>query len=188
MNWPDAPKDALYTGNSMRGMFLPGETVLLAEVSFETLRKGDVVAVFDRTPSYVHRIVEKNADYAVTMGDNNDHPDKLRLTPESHIMLITGARGLHGDVRRVSGGDAGMKRFRRQQRKRAFRRFAVRLLRPFRPFQAFRIPAGRETRFRDGTIQWNFGDIPVAVRKPDGTTMYFHWAKRLVFRIPVEKP
>ena len=65
MNWPEAPKEALYTGNSMRGMFLPGETVLLAEVSFETLRKGDVVAVFDRTPSYVHRIVEKNSDYAV---------------------------------------------------------------------------------------------------------------------------
>ena len=82
MNGAETRNRGLYTGDSMRGAFATGETLILAETAFETLRVGDVVAIFDRTPYYVHRIVEKNADCAVTMGDNNDCPDVLKLTPQ----------------------------------------------------------------------------------------------------------
>ena len=181
---PEMPETACYTGNSMRGAFVPGETLFLAEKGFETLQKGDVVAIFDRKPFFVHRIIGKDADCAVTMGDNNDRPDAFRLTPDSRFRLVVRAQGLDGAVRPVAGGDAGMEQFRIQQRKRKRRRFAMLLLSPFRPLKSLRIPARTETRFRDGTVQWNFGRIPVAACTPEGKTVYQHWSKRLFFRIP----
>ena len=184
MNGAETQKKALYMGDSMHGVFATGETVSLAETAFETLRVGDVVAIFDRTPYYVHRIVEKKADYAVTMGDNNDRPDALKLTRDSRFKIVTEVRGLNGAVRQVSGGAAGMEQFRRQQRKRKLRRFAGWLVRPFKSLKNLRIPANTETRFRDGTVQWSCGGIPVAARSAGGKTKYLHWSKRLLFRVP----
>ena len=181
---PEPTNEAFYTGDSMRGVFVPGETLFLVETAFETLRTGDIVAIFDRTPYYVHRIVEQNEDRAVTMGDNNDRPDTLELTRNSCIKLVTGARGLDGTDRQVAGDDAGMEQFRRQQRKRRLRRFAGMLIRPLKPLKSLRIPARHETRFRDGTVQWSCGGIPVAGRPAGGRTQYLHWSKRLFFRIP----
>ena len=181
---PEAPDKAVYAGNSMRGVFMPGEMLVLAETAFETLRTGDVVTMFARTPHIVHRIIEKNAGYAVTMGDNTDRPDARKLKPDDVFRLVTGAVALDGTVRTVEGGEAGMRQFRRQQRKRRMRRFAGYLVRPLKPLKILRIPARTETKFRDGTVQWSFGGIPVAARGPSGRTMYLHWSKRLFFRVP----
>ena len=143
-----------------------------------------MVAMLDRTPYVVHRIVEKNADSAVTMGDNNDRPDARKLKPDDAFRLVTGAVSPDGTVRAVESGEAGMLRFRRQQRKRKLRRFVGRLVRPLKPLKHLRIPAKTETRFRDGTVQWSCVGIPVAARGPSGRTVYLHWSKRLFFRIP----
>ena len=186
-NRPETPREAHYTGDSMHGTFVPGETLILAETAFETLQTGDVVAIFDRSPYYVHRIIEKNAEYAVTMGDNNGRPDALKLTRDSRFRLVIRAKSLNGIEREISGGKAGMARFRRQQRRWKLRRFASMLIRPFKPLKILRIPANRETRFRDGTVQWSFTGIPVAARSPAGKTVYLHWSKRLLFRIPAQK-
>ena len=171
----------------MRGTFVPGETLFLMETAFETLRTGDVVAIFDCMPHRVHRIIEKNADFAVTMGDNNGTPDALRLRRDSRFRLVTVARGLDGVVRQVSGGAAGMKQHQLQQRKRNLRVFMTALIRPFSPLTFLRIPANTETRFRDGTVQLSCGRIPVAARTAGGETKYLHWSKRLFFRIPKTK-
>ena len=183
MNGPETQDKAVCLGNSMRGLLTPGETLILAETTFETLRKGDVMAMFDRTPHVVHRIIEKNADSAVTMGDNNDRPDAMRLTPDAPFRLVVGVISADGTSRPVAGGEAGMRQFRRQQRKRKLRRFAGSLVRPLKPLKFLRIPARRETRFRDGTKQWSFAGIPVAARAPSGRFMYLHWSKRLFFRV-----
>ena len=183
---PETPGRAVYTGNSMRGIFVPGEMLALAETAFETLRTGDVVVMFGRAPHVVHRIVEKNAEYAVTMGDNNDRPDAEKLMPGDAFRLVSGAFSADGTRRTVEGGEAGMKQFRRQQRKRKLRRFAGWLIRPLKPLGFLRIPARTETKFRDGTVQWSCGGIPVAARGPSGRTVYLHWSKRLFFRIPAE--
>lgn len=185
-NGPETQGRAVYTGNSMRGIFVPGEMLALAETAFETLRTGDVVVMLDRTPHVVHRIVEKNTEYAVTMGDNNECPDVEKLTPGDGFRLVTGAFSADGTLRAVAGGEAGMKQFRRQQRKRKLRRFAGWLIRPLKPLGGLRIPARTETKFRDGTVQWSCGGIPVAARGPSGRTVYLHWTKRLFFRIPAE--
>ena len=181
---PETPDKAIYTGNSMRGMFVPGEMRDLTETAFENLRTGDVVVMFDRNPYIVHRIVEKNAECAVTMGDDNARPDALKLAPNCDFRLVTGAVSPDGTVRTVAGGEAGMKQFRRQQRKRKLRRFAGWLAAQLKPLGFLRIPARCETKFRDGTVQWSCGRIPVAARGPSGRTVYLHWSKRLFFRIP----
>ena len=186
-NEPETPYEAHYTGDSMRGTFVPGETLILAETAFDTLQTGDVVAIFNRSPYYVHRIVEKNEGEAVTMGDNNGCPDPLKLTRDSRFRLVTQARGLDGIIRQIPGGKAGIAQFRRQQRRWKLRRFASMLIHPFRPLKFLRLPANKETRFRDGTVQWSFAGIPVAARNPAGKTVYLHWSKRLLFRIPAQK-
>lgn len=181
---PEKPDRAVYAGDSMRGAFVPGEMLVLAETGFETLRTGDVVAMFIKTPYVVHRIVEKKARYAVTMGDNNDCPDVRKLNPDDAFRLVTGAVSPDGITRAVEGGEAGMLQFRRQQRKRKMRRVAGWLVRPLKPLKFLRIPARSETRFRDGTVQWSCGEIPVAARGPSGHMRYLHWSKRLFFRVP----
>ena len=186
-NGPETPREAHYTGDSMHGTFVPGETLALAETAFEALQTGDIVAIFERSPYYVHRIVEKNETEAVTMGDNNGRPDALRLTRDSRFRLVTEARGLDGIVRQIPGGEAGMAQFRRLQRRWKLRRFASILLHPFKPLKFLRLPANKETRFRDGTVQWSFAGIPVAARTPSGRIRYLHWSKRLFFRIPAQK-
>ena len=181
---PDVRKTAFYKGESMRGIFVPGEILSLEERSFETLREGDVVAIFSRTPYIVHRIIEKNTEYAVTMGDNNDRPDAHKLTPDDAFRLVTGAVSLNGINRSVDGGEAGMRLFRRRQRKRKLRHFAGWLIRPLKPLKDLRVPADTETRFRDGTVQWSRGNIPVATVTPNGRIVYRTWSKRLFFRVP----
>ena len=178
------PDKAIYRGNSMRGVFVPGEMLVLSETAFETLRTGDVVAKLDRTPYVVHRIVEKNANAAVTMGDNNARPDAMKLTPGIPFRLVTGVISADGTIRPVEGGEAGMRQFRRQQRKRKLRQFAGCLVRPLKLLRFLRIPARTETKFRDGTVQWSCAGIPVAARGPSGRTVYLHWSKHLFFRIP----
>jgi len=187
MHEPETPREAHYTGNSMRGTFVPGETLTLAETAFESLQTGDVVAIFERSPFYVHRIIEKNADCAVTMGDNNDHPDPLELTQDSRFELVVHAKSLNGIERQIAGGEAGMEQFHRQQRQQKFRRFMGLIIRPFKPLKFLRLPANTETKFRDGTVQWSFVGIPVAARTPSGRIRYLHWSKRLFFRIPAQK-
>lgn len=180
----ETPERAVYKGNSMKGMFVPGETLALAGTPFESLRTGDVVAILDRQPNIVHRIVEIKPGYAVTMGDNNDRPDARPLNPGDAFRLVTEAFSLDGKRRTVEGGEAGMRQFRRQQRKRKMRRFAEWLIRPLKPLRFLRIPARSETKFRDGTVQWSCAGIPVAARGPSGRLIYLHWSGRLFFRVP----
>ena len=184
---PGNIKQAYYTGNSMRGMFEPGDMLILEKKPFDSLECGDIVAVFDRTPHYVHRVIDKTRQTAVTMGDNNDRPDTLPLTKNNRFLLVEGVIPVGtttGIFFPVAGGFLGMRQFHRQQRIRRTIRIILRIIREIRLIGRFRIPAKMETRFRDGTIQWSFGKIPVAARNPLGQTKYLSSWKRLFFRIP----
>jgi len=183
---PDEVSTAFYTGSSMHGMFRDGDLLDLRAEPFEALTPGDVVAVFEREPFYVHRVVRRTADRAVTMGDNNLTPDKLELTPDSAFRLVVRLHTTDGRTIEVARGAEGMRHFRRQQRKR--RMFAVfsRMLAVFRPLKGLRIPAREASRFRDGSVQWSWHGIPVAVRRNNGRVVYLKWSRRMVFRVPEE--
>ena len=177
---------AFYTGGSMRGMFRDGDLLDLRAEPFDSLTPGDVVAVFDREPFYVHRVVRRTADRVVTMGDNNLTPDKLELTPDSSFRLVVRRHAPDGATEDVARGADGMKRFRLQQRKR--RAFALfqRTISVFRPLKGLRIPAREASRFRDGSVQWSWHGVPVAVRRKNGRVVYLKWSRRMVFRVPEE--
>lgn len=181
---PEISPEAIYTGNSMRGMFVPGERLFLEPVLFDSLRVGDIVAIFDRTPFYVHRVVELDPARAVTMGDNNLRPDAAFLTPGSHFKRVIRAQGLDGSLRTIPGGELGMAQFRRQQRRRRLLASFNAAFRPFKVVKYLRIPARTVTRFRNGTVQWSCAGIPVAAQSPSGTFQYLHWSRRFFFRVP----
>ena len=183
---PGEASTAYYTGSSMRGMFRDGDLLDLRAEPFESLTPGDVVAVFEREPFYVHRVVRRTADRAVTMGDNNLTPDKLELTPESVFRLVYRRHTTDGQVVEVARGADGMRLFRRQQRKRRFFALFPCMLSVFRPLKGLRIPAREASRFRDGSVQWSWHGIPVAVRKNNGRVVYLKWSRRMVFRVPEE--
>ena len=183
---PGEASTAYYTGSSMRGMFRDGDLLDLRAEAFESLTPGDVVAVFDREPFYVHRVVRRTADRVVTMGDNNLTPDKLELTSDSAFRLVTRRHTVDGGTVEVARGADGMRRFRRQQRKCRLFAFFMRVLAVFRPLKGLRIPAREASRFRDGTVQWSWHGVPVAVRRNNGSVVYLKWSRRMVFRVPEE--
>ena len=181
------PDRGVYHGNSMSNVFVDGDILIFKDVPFDRLECGDIVAVFERTPYYVHRIVDKTSQHAVTMGDNNDRPDNLLLTRESHFLLVESVIPVGkptDSVSPVAGGRSGMLEFRRHQRVRRISGRVIGLFRQIRWLGRCRLPARHQTKFRDGTIQWSFGSIPVAARNPSGKTFYLSAWKRFFFRIP----
>ena len=180
------PDRGVYHGNSMGDVFTDGDILLFSDVPFDDLECGDIVAVFERTPYYVHRIVKKENGGVITMGDNNRRPDALKLDQNSRIKFVKQYIPVDNPatVLSVAGGSAGMKQFRRRQKQLWLKWRISDLLPLIRGLGYLRIPAKKETRFRDGTIQWNFGRIPVAARNPAGKTKYLGGWKRLFFRIP----
>ena len=183
---PEEASTAIYTGDSMRGMFRAGDTLELRTERFESLVPGDVVVVFDRTPHYVHRVVRRTAERVATMGDNNLSEDALELTADSAFRLVCRRRTPDGRTEPVARGAEGMRRFRRQQRKRRFLAAVLRGLSVLRPLKRLRIPARQADRVRDGSVQWSWRGIPVAVRGKSGGVKYLNWRRRLVFRVPEE--
>jgi len=180
------PDRGVYQGNSMSNVFVDGDILIFEDVPFDQLECGDIVAVFERTPYYVHRIVRKTSDIAITMGDNNLTPDKLELNQNSKFRFVRDyiPKKKPDKVLTVTGGTDGMEQFRCWQKHLWRKRRLVSILLPLRCFGRLRIPAKKETKFRDGTVQWSFGSIPVAACNPMGKTKYLGGWKRLFFRIP----
>ena len=181
----DLPDRGIYHGNSMSNIFVDGDILFFSDVSFDSLECGDVVTVFERSPYYVHRIVRKTGDYAITMGDNNLRPDALKLKKDCKFRCVSNYAPVRSPnlLLPVKGGHLGMRQFHRQQRIRRTTHLIWRIMQTIRWMGFFRVPAKKETKFRDGTIQWSFGNIPVAARTPSGQTKYLSTWKRLFFRV-----
>lgn len=180
------PDRGIYHGNSMSNVFVDGDVLLFSDVPFDKLECGDIVAVFERSPYYVHRIIEKDENTAVTMGDNNRRPDELKLNRNSKFKFVKTYIPVKspGRILSTEAGPRGMKQFRRQQRVILTRGIIRKALTPVLWLKYCRIPARHETRFRDGTVQLSCCGVAVAARSPEGKTRYLHWSSRLFFRVP----
>ncbi|MBQ4336321.1 MAG: hypothetical protein IJC34_03955 [Lentisphaeria bacterium] len=118
-----------YYGASMRREFRNGEELLLEEIPYSELQKGDIVAVLDAKNPYVHRIIQITAKGAITRGDNNAAPDTRRLLPEDHFCRVTHAISLQLRIRKIAGGKKGMRNYYQHQTRRTIRSFAGKVLR-----------------------------------------------------------
>ena len=185
---PGAQLRTIYRGNSMRGEFLPGEVLELSRISFADLAVGDVVAVLDdnAADNYVHRLIRKTPQQALTMGDANRFPDPLPLLPERQFFRVDAAINANGVSRPVSGGETGIRRFKRHQRSMRWRRRLSRMLSNLEKAAFWRLEAGLITEFHNGTVLYSCGAVPVAKRNLQNEIVYHRAWKRLVFKIPVE--
>ena len=185
---PDAQLRTIYRGNSMRGEFRPGEVLLLSRVAFTDLAVGDVVAVLEdnAADNYVHRVIRKTPQQALTMGDANGFPDPLPLLPERRFFRVDAAMTADGVSRPVLGGEAGVRRFRQHQRQMRWRRSLSRMISRLEKTAFWRIEASRITEFHNGTVLYSCGAFPVAKRNLRNEIIYHRAWKRLVFKIPPE--
>ncbi len=174
---------AVYYGNSMRGVFVPGDHLILTPGTFEKLRPGDVVAVKKRERPFVHRVVALMPDGAITMGDNNEFPDFRRLHPDDHWMLVRIAVAADGTLRKIAGGTVGMQLFHWHQWQRRMRTTLGRLWRRIEPFACWRLTAREDGVFRNG-VCFRCMKIFVGSRSADGRIRYVGPLQRLCFRIP----
>ena len=108
--------EAYYFGNSMKGVFRPGDVLELSECAWEDLHCGDIVAVQIPELLYVHRVIQKSDDKIITQGDNNPAPDRHILIPSDVFQKVTARRDRTGKRFPVTSGAEGMVEFRRNQR------------------------------------------------------------------------
>jgi hypothetical protein len=58
------------TGDSMRPTIAPGTSVVICRRPFADVRPGEIVAFVNGTGVVVHRVVQRDADRLLTLGDN----------------------------------------------------------------------------------------------------------------------
>jgi hypothetical protein len=100
----------------MSGTFRPGDYLVIAPMSPERVKAGDVI-LFDGMDAdgnpdvIVHRVVAVLPDGLATRGDNNAWTDEVLVTGDNLLGLVTHVeRG--GERRRVRGGRSGLFRVR----------------------------------------------------------------------------
>ncbi len=95
--WATAADDdrrRFYRGQSMAGVFRPGDYLTLEPVPIAEIRPGDVVIYAGRDQAgepedVVHRVVARAPGGLVTRGDNNPHADHTLVTAENLLGRVT---------------------------------------------------------------------------------------------------
>jgi hypothetical protein len=183
----DKKSGVFYYGSSMLRTFVPGETLVLEDKPFEALVPGDVIAVFSNSedsPGVIHRVIYADGAIAVTMGDNNAHPDEDKVNSDSRFMLCTGAVSRNGKLRRIANGRAGMVKFRINRFRRFCRNSAAPVVRKLFPLMFWRISLKESGRFADGSCSFSFGNCFVARRTASGIVRYRSDFFKLFFKLP----
>ena len=171
----------IYKGDSLRGVFIPGDTLQLEAVPFAELRPGDIVAIEAERP-YVHRVIRIDGARITTQGDNNSAPDPQPLTPEQPFLRVAAAASFDGAPRSFHSGTQGMKDFRKHQRGRRTRAALMRLFTSLERLLFWRFELHR-TAFAETVVYNRFG-VTAAHRSPDGAIRFRNPFFRLIFRLP----
>ena len=180
---PDFP---VYYGNSMYRVFVPGERLVLENISFGDLLAGDVITV--KIPGkrlYVHRVIEKSADQAVTMGDNNDEPDEYIVTAQSDFQLVTAALTSDGTRRIIARGQQGMRDFLiHRRRRKVCQMMRMLFIKCEKLFFWRKVVMEKKLFGSESCYYWK--DRVIARRTADGKVIYCSWLDHLRFRLPEE--
>ena len=78
-------------GPSMKPTLLPGDKIFTEDISFEKLRRGDVI-LYDNPENIriniIHRIIGCDSEGLITRGDNNSMIDPYRVRAEHHPLKV----------------------------------------------------------------------------------------------------
>ncbi len=173
-------------GFSMLGTFENGDKLEVKKCDFSRLRRGDVIRFINREGIMVgHRIIGGKNGRFVTMGDNNDHPDRHFVTAANEPVLITG-KVHHGRYYPIRGGEAGMRHFYFLRVRRACRRGVRRCLKllvlPLLKGFFWRRTPDRVTKFGN-TRQFSCRGKVIGWRI-NGNAVYAGHLLRLFYRLP----
>lgn len=106
-------------GNSMLGVFSPGDQVFAREIDFSEPKIGDIIVftqINRKKRLVVHRVVKRNENQILTHGDNNLLPDKPISRKNGRIYLVEKALR-DGKPIAFSHGEQGMADFIQHQKK-----------------------------------------------------------------------
>ncbi len=108
-----------YSGESMSGVFRPGDELLCRSLPYNELRIGDVIVFSAESGKLiVHRVIRfSDSGDPVTMGDNNPTPDRKGPGKLPEYRLVTGFRR-RDLLCSVRNGRAGMTQFYRNRLRR----------------------------------------------------------------------
>jgi len=168
-----AERKFIYVGNSMLGVFAPGDAITAASVDAREVERGDIV-VFKtdaKLHPYVHRVIDADGHKIVTQGDNNLLPDRLPIAAGSILYKVKSAER-HGAALEVRHGESGWRQFRKNQRKLRFKRGAMATLRPLVRLAPLRIFAPLLGELKQGEFKAPGG----------GAKRYLYLGKRPVAR------
>lgn len=106
-------------GNSMLGVFSPGDKIFARKIDFSTPQAGDIIVFTQNNRKQrlvVHRIIKRSEDRILTHGDNNLLPDRPITRKNGDIYLVEKALR-NGEPVYFSHGAQGMQDFYQHQRK-----------------------------------------------------------------------
>lgn len=174
----------VYYGNSMYRVFTTGERLVLENISFDELLAGDIITV--KVPGkrlYVHRVIEKSVDRAVTMGDNNNEPDEYVVTAESDFQLVIAALTPEGSQRAISRGKHGLREFFSHRRLRKVHFLIRKILFKCEKLLFWRkLVSDKKIFGRETCYFWK--NKAIARRTSDGKVIYGSWVDFLRFQVP----
>lgn len=177
-------KPVFYYGRSMYRVFSDGDVLTTSPVSFENIRKGDILVFTppDGKKQVVHRVCGISAGGITTVGDNNSRPDDWLLPPDGEYLLVTGVSGRNGKFCPVRRGRAGMMEFYRNRFRRRMRMLAAKAAKvpPEKIF--FRKKLDECHRFGDDVFYYYRGRA-VICRKVSGKVIYMKPLDRFFFKI-----
>ena len=85
------PREIICSGPSMKPTLRPGDKIDIKEVSFEELKRGDII-VYNSPENIhinvIHRIIGDDSDGLITRGDNNSRVDSYRVRTEHRPLKV----------------------------------------------------------------------------------------------------
>ena len=186
---PAEPPDEtrrIYRGESMLGVFVPGDLLRVEKLTAAQVEVGDII-VFDspRGGVTVHRAIERTKDGGLrTMGDNNPCSDFAPIAPETEVLRILEVQRNDGKIEPVSRGKNGMAEFRRNRRRRWWKnelpRYMAGVCRRLWPFKR---RLDKPVRFGSEEIFYIRRDTPAARRDGAGRIHWYSPWYRVIYKI-----
>jgi|LSQX01.1.fsa_nt_gb hypothetical protein len=169
----------LYELRSIQRVFVPGDALVLEERAFESFVPGDIVAFYPKgrgEAGIVHRMIGRDTNGLITMGENNDSQDSHRVTEDDEPHLVVARIRPDGVRLDTRNGRSGMRQFRWNRFRRCVRCFGARLVNPLLPLMFWRCVPEESVAIGDG-VQYYHNRKLIAVRSPAGVEFIPIWNK-----------
>ncbi len=107
--------EVYFKGTSMRGVFRPGDRLLIQPCSFEDVLPGDIIVFRQSDQDVVHRVIRHQGLQLITCGDSNPKEDPNAVQPDQLKGKVVRLNRQGKDLS-LNHGAKGLRDWRRHQR------------------------------------------------------------------------